>query len=188
MTTSTAFPVKLASPAQINFIESLRKDKDVPIVLGDVLSQALTGIMTSKQASVWIDTLKLLPRKPVVATPADSGYLEGVEESKYAVRSAELSMIPGLKIEGDLLFLEVRTYMGKKYIRRLHGAPGGFWRSKFTFGQARSLAAVIAGRHIEYARLFGEHYTCCGRCGAELTDQKSRETFLGPTCRKVFGL
>jgi hypothetical protein len=52
----------------------------------------------------------------------------------------------------------------------------------------KAIVETIEYDPYKYARLFGEHYTCCGSCGAPLTDNKSRELMLGPECRKKFSL
>jgi hypothetical protein len=46
---------------------------------------------------------------------------------------------------------------------------------------------IISQDPYKYAKIFGQHYSCCGSCGAELTDPVSRELQLGPECRKKFG-
>jgi hypothetical protein len=73
------------------------------------------------------------------------------------------------------------------YIRQLHGAPGSFNRSKLTADGVRAVVGTIKLDPYRYAKLFGTHYTCCGSCGAALTDERSREIQLGPECRKKFG-
>lgn len=182
--------IRPASQKQVDFINRLKDERDLGFVARDRLSRDLLDGLSVPSASYWIDRLLKSPRKataaPAAPTPVASA-LEDVEVSKYAIPTYGIQ-IPGLRFEGDLLFLEVRMFKGTKYLRQLHGSPGGFWRSRFTPAQTVALAAVIRGKHVEYARAFGEHYTCCGRCGAELTDQRSRESFLGPECRKVFGL
>lgn len=192
MATQTAFPVKAASTKQLDFIAKLRTERTLPTYQERSYTSESAAGLTSKQASYWIN--ELLSTKPnVLPAPGPVGNrqvieaLEDVELSKYAV-PARLLMIPGLEVKGDLLFLEVRRFKETTYMRRLHGAPGRFQRTRLTPSQTIALAAVIKGKHVEFARLFGEHYTCCGRCGAELTDQRSREVFLGPECRKVFGV
>lgn len=192
MATQIAFPPRPASQKQLDFIAKLRSERAPTPFTERQLTYALSTGMTSKAASGFIDNLlKADKRAPVIAGPVGNhdvrAALLDVELSKYAV-PANLLMIPGLDIKGDLLFLEVRRYKETVYMRRLHGAPGQFQRTRLTASQTIALAAVIRNKHVEYARLFGEHYACCGRCGAELTDQKSREVFLGPECRKVFGV
>jgi hypothetical protein len=110
-------------------------------------------------------------------------------KSKYAIPVDELDIAPlqGTPLTGDLLFVEVREYEKVLYMRRLTGSVGGFNRDKMPAGDVKIIADIIAANPYKYARLFGEHYACCGKCGAELTDPTSRSLFLGPECRKAFG-
>ena len=177
----------IATDRQIAYIESLVAKRDFPAAATlDVKA------LTKDQASNWISKLVRAPFKPV-ATPVAAGVagphpLDDIEVSAYAVPTAGLQ-IPGHVFRGDLAFFEVRMYKGHKFLNILTGAPGDFNRTRVRApGALSGLAAVIGGRHVEYARLFGEHFTCCGRCKAPLTDQRSRELFLGPDCRKLWGL
>ena len=90
-------------------------------------------------------------------------------------------------LTGDLLFLEIREYMGNLYMRRLTGSVGGFTRHKVPSQDSMVIMDIIAKDPYKYAKIFGQHYSCCGSCGAELTDPVSRDLQLGPECRKKFG-
>jgi hypothetical protein len=155
--------------------------------LGDIV------IDSPKAASALIDALLKAPMKPrgEVRGARDQELYEAlckVQKSKYAVPTAELIMdFFDEKVDNDLLFVEVREYEGTRYIRRLHGAPGSFNRSKLSRSDSLAVLAQITQDTYKYARLFGEHYQCCGKCGAELTDAKSRKLQLGPDCRKAWG-
>jgi hypothetical protein len=83
--------------------------------------------------------------------------------------------------------VEIREYMGNLYMRRLTGSVGGFTRWKVSNKDSIALSEIIGRDPYRYAKMFGQHYSCCGSCGAELTDPKSRELQLGPECRKKFG-
>ncbi len=112
--------------------------------------------------------------------------LSRIPVSKYAVPSETVAHVLNDPKSNDLVFFEVRVYMGTTYMRQLHGAPGHFNRSKMTPAQQQALVNTIVHDPYKYARLFGEHHRCCARCGAQLTDQKSRERLLGPECVKYF--
>jgi hypothetical protein len=77
--------------------------------------------------------------------------------------------------------------MNNLYMRRLTGSVGGFTRWKVANDDAVTLVNIIAQDPYKYTKIFGQHYSCCGSCGAELTDPISRELQLGPECRKKFG-
>jgi hypothetical protein len=187
-TTTTTYP---ASAAQSSFIASLIAKRQVP---ADTLA-AIKGTenMTSRQASAFIDLLKTMPYAPA-ATDAESPFakfmaaFEGVEDSKYAVPGAYFTIILPALSHDELVFFEVKTWKGRRYLNRLHGAPGDFTRTRFSFEDGAKVLGLLARRHVEFAQAFGAHYTVCGRCAAPLTDAESRRVHLGPECRKVWGI
>lgn len=147
-------------------------------------------VNSSSEASKLIDKLLRAPKKRG-ATPRDSELftaLSAVQKSRYAIPVSELfTDMMDEEIAGDLLFLQVSEYCGTLYLRRLHGSIGGFTRTKMSRNDSLTVLRIIATDTYKYARLFGEHYSCCGKCGAELTDERSRALLLGPDCRKEFG-
>jgi hypothetical protein len=188
MTTATISP---ASSAQLSFIESLLESRAVDPVELDVIRTNLP-FMSKKDASRCIDMLKLKPFAPKdAAVPSElQTKLASIPKSKYAIPVEELEFLEldsAASIHGDLLFLEVREYMHTLYMRRLTGSVGAFTRHKLTKNDTITLVDLIARDPYKYAKLFGLHYSCCGKCGAELTDPVSRKFQLGPDCRKVFG-
>jgi hypothetical protein len=179
----------------MNFINDLLDGRDMP---ADVYAGFKTMISSpsfdKRQASSVIDTLKAMPRK---TAPAPAGTpksllaeaLAPIPNAKYAIPVEHVDIaLKDVNINGDLLFIEVREYMGTRYVRRLTGSLGGFTRSKLTTEDTLALAKIIASDAYGYTKLFGQHYSCCGKCGAELTDPISRSLLLGPTCRQAFGV
>jgi hypothetical protein len=126
---------------------------------------------------------------PVAAgKPSLQEALSKAPKSKYAIPVEELDIaLNSTPLNGDLLFLEIREYMNNLYMRRLTGSVGGFTRWKVANDDAVTLVNIIAQDPYKYTKIFGQHYSCCGSCGAELTDPISRELQLGPECRKKFG-
>ena len=117
------------------------------------------------------------------------GALRAIPNSKYAIPVSELMTdLLDDAIHGDLVFLEVKEYMKKTYMKKLIGSVGAFTRVRPTIEDSLVFTGIISKDPYKYAKLFGEHYSCCGKCGAELTDPKSRELMLGPECRKAFSL
>ena len=180
----------LATPKQITFVSDLIAKREVAADIAARIIEAIdSGEYTRAAASSDIDTLLGAPKRASSSSPSPmQALLASVPKSKYAVPTAELA---GTDVDGDfngdLVFIELKEYMSTLYVRQLHGAPGSFNRSKMTADQVTALIAVIAADPYKYAKLFGDHYACCGSCGAELTDQRSRELMLGPECRKKFG-
>lgn len=180
-----------ASEKQIAFINDLLDTRELDdITVSSFRSQL--PVMTKKMASAAIDLLLKQPKKvervPGSPKSALQEALSKAPKSKYAIPSAELDIsLEDTPLTGDLLFIELKEYMGNLYMRRLTGALGGFTRWKVPANDSITIMNVIAQDPYKYAKLFGEHYSCCGSCGAELTDPVSRELQLGPECRKKFG-
>jgi hypothetical protein len=191
MTTTTTAVVNPASEKQVAFIISLLAERDI-----DEVSEAMIRMhlptLTKKQASGFIDILLAAPKSE---TKVLAGKKAGIQEalskapkSKYAIPADELDIVlTDTPVTGDLLFIEIREYMDNLYMRRLTGSVGGFTRWKVPNEDAVMIMNIISQDPYKYTKLFGEHYSCCGSCGAELTDPISRELQLGPECRKKFG-
>jgi hypothetical protein len=184
-----------ATPAQVNFIKDLIEQKNVRhtgramIILANITA----GKLDKAEASKVIDELKALPKVDKAAAYATGKspiqeLLNEVPKAKYAVPMDEVDLALTEKVNGDHIFVEIREYMNNVYIRRLHGAPGHFNRSRLSVADTQVLVNIIKKSPLEYTQKFGELYSCCGKCGAELTDQVSRDLKLGPTCRKEFGM
>lgn len=176
------------SDKQLTFIKTLITERDtssITIKDADTLSR--------KEASALIDVLLRQPKKPVAeafapGTNPTQEALATIPKSKYAIPAEEIDLtLEKTPINGDLLFVEVREYMKRLYMRRLTGSVGGFTRWHVATNDMLAITKLIATDPYKYTKLFGEHYACCGSCGADLTDPISRELQLGPECRKKFG-
>lgn len=183
-----------ATPKQIQFITDLIEKKN----FGDtakaitVLTKIAAKKLDKQEASKLIDELIATPARVTSTPPATmAGKLQNllgeVPKAKYAVPMDEIDLGIDETVNGDILFIEVREYMNVLYMRRLHGAPGNFNRSKLSFKDTELLINLVKKNPLKYTQLFGEVHKCCGKCGADLTDQLSRELKLGPRCRKEFG-
>lgn len=180
-----------ASEKQISFVSDLLASRECDADLYDQLVSAIhEETLDKRQASAAIDKLVNAPKKKkaVASMSPMQTLLSTIPKSKYAVPTAELiaSDFEDL-FSGDLVFLELKEFMGTLYVRSLHGAPGGFTRARIAADATEYLVKLIAVDPYKYVKLFGEHYTCCGSCGSSLTDARSRELMLGPECRKKFG-
>lgn len=182
-----------ATERQVAFINSLASERVVPAGLAESLKRG-AQFFSRADASNVIETLLAQPRAERVSF-ADSPeraeareLLEALPKSKYAVPAFHLvGALADYKLEGDLLFLEIREYRGVRYLRRLTGSVGDFTRSRLSVRDALAVLRVLSGGAREYIRLFGEHFTCCGKCGAPLTDPESRARYLGPDCARQLG-
>lgn len=183
-----------ATERQVAFINSLASERVVPAGLAETLKRG-AQFLTRAGASQAIETLLAQPRATRVAfedSPERAEareLLEALPKSKYAIPAFHLEgALADYKLEGDLLFLEIREYRNVRYLRRLTGSVGDFTRSRLSVRDALAVLRVLSGGAREYIRLFGEHFTCCGRCGAPLTTDRSRELYLGPDCAKMLGV
>lgn len=177
-----------ATAKQLSFINTLVSERQVPATI----SVSTTGLTTSG-ASELITVLLKAPRKPRPIVGADKGadaLLASIPKSKYALPFKDLAdFLVGTKTYGnDLLFLELKEFKGRRYLRRLHGSVGAFTRTRIAPADLLPILRAIEKGPLEAAQRFGEHYSCCGSCGAPLTDARSRELLLGPECRKHFGI
>lgn len=177
---------------QLSYLRNLVAQKQMPaeVRAGAELAMSQPDF-TKAQASRFIDRLSTLQDKPREARPAPAAkaHLVGLPHSKYALVRADMGSAAHLvRPDNDLGFFEVKEYRGTVYMRQLHGAPGSFNRVRVDSVDELAVAALIAKAPLEGAQRFAAHYSCCARCGAELTDQTSRELGLGPTCRAQFGL
>lgn len=188
-TTTTFIP---ASARQAEFIRTLLAERTVDATLAaSTLRELDEGKLAKSSASIVIDRLLKLPKTPraAAASRASSADFSGVPCSRYAIPAEEVEALPiDVSLHGDLLFVEIKTYQGTTYMRRLIGAPGAFSRLRMSASAVEELLSVLRDDPYRYARLFGENYSCCGKCGAELTDDESRRLMLGPVCRRAFGL
>lgn len=160
---------------------------------------------TRANASQLIERLLTMTVKPRVVAPAPArpGYVEdprnaevrellkALPASRYALKAEQIELgAPGIRLNGnDLLFVEVHEHRRTKQRRlfRVHGAPGRFSRSYIGNTDEKLLVLrTLLEAPNEAALRFADHYQCCARCSAELTDIESRRLGLGPTCVKYF--
>lgn len=189
-------PTYPASTRQTDFINDLLAKRDVPAELATAFKAVAskTGF-DSKAASGMITTLLTMPKKPEPAktwgekrTEMEKAF-ETVPDAFAAIPTVELAtLLPRLEFRGDLAFFQVRTYRKRRELFRLSGAPGAFNRYKLSMDESVALLGYLALNWNAAAIRFSDHYRVCGRCAAELTDQKSREARLGSTCRKYMSL
>jgi hypothetical protein len=180
-----------ASEKQVAFIDSLLTERELDAIQVSSF-RSMLPTLTKKQASATIDLLLRTPKRvekvPGASKSSLQEALSKAPKSKYAIPAGELDIsLEDTPLTGDLLFIEVKEYMGNLYMRRLTGSVGGFTRHRVPSQDSMVIMNVISQDPYKYAKIFGQHYSCCGSCGAELTDPVSRELQLGPECRKKFG-
>lgn len=190
MTTTTA-PAP-ATDKQVAFIQALAAERKVPEMFDETVKSILAGTRPTKSlASSTIDALLHSPRVKPSASPALAAFMSAVTDvpdGRYALPDGEISDLVHAHASGDLLFVRLRTYKKHRFIDKLVGAPGAFARVKLTLDDQTTIAGILATNPLRYAQLFGEHYRCCSRCLAELTDETSRLYSIGPVCRRYYGI
>jgi hypothetical protein len=194
--------LEVASDRQVKFLDDLMVQKAIPEVILNVFMEQKATI-SKKQASGYISMFLGFPdaevAKIVVGLSPEvearqrlfaelNEALQTIPRSKYAIPVSEL-MLDFMKkpVHGDLVFLETKEYLKRLQMNMLFGSVGAFTRVRPAVEDALAFIRIIQKEPYKYARLFAEHYKCCGKCGAELTDPRSRELMLGPDCRRAFG-
>jgi hypothetical protein len=182
-----------ATAKQTALINSLLREREVAPTQAALIQGALvSGALSVRDASGFIDALFKAPKK--LTTPTVNPWDDAnracaeLEVSFYAI-PAGLVSAQRLDLHGnDYLFVRVRNYSGKRYMSRVHGSVGHPRYSRIDPRTVVSLAALMKGRHVEFAENWHKVSGNCGRCNATLTDKVSREMGIGPECRKVFGV
>jgi hypothetical protein len=173
---------------QKSFIASLVEEREVSPEIQEALN---ASAVSKREASRIIDTLLNAPRvgpvfrsrNPIVER------LESLPLSKYAISMNEIApVLSDGAIHGEYLFVEIRKYMERTYLRRLSGSPGDFMRSRMSNEDTLAVCDVLDSDPLTYIQTFGRIYTCCGKCGAPLTDDVSRARVLGPECARQLGV
>lgn len=178
----------LMTERQKSFITSLVEEREVPSDISETLN---AGEVSKREASRIIDVLLSAPRVAPVFRERHPlvERLEALPLSKYAIPMREIApVLSENAVHGDYLFVEIRKYMERTYLRRLSGAPGDFMRSRMSNQDSFAVCDVLDQNPLEYIQTFGRVYTCCGKCGAPLTDDKSRARLLGPDCARQLGV
>ena len=173
---------------QHDFILSLLDGREVHEDFVIELNSAWDELTTAGASSV-IDSLLKMPKKKSPVTSKQSSALADLPKSYYAIPAPAVNLV--LKdevVENDYIFVVVAEYMGTRYMRKLLGNLGGFTRVKLSYRDARAVADLLSIDPLTFIQKFGELHSVCGKCGAELTDEKSRGFGFGPDCRKELGI
>jgi len=120
MTTTT----RPASDKQRDFIAKLITERVLDDAERARIETALTyDTLDVAAASETIGALLKAPKRTAATkNPAGQALLASIPKSRYAIGEVELTG-SSIQVNNDLLFVEVREYMGTLYMRRLHGAP-----------------------------------------------------------------
>ena len=202
VTTNLQSTQPFATPRQLDYLDDLVEKRAVTQQMREDYA-AKRNWLRKKEASTLIDVMLKFPIKKtdVRDMPAEQmserqklfaellNEMETFPEAKYAIPAGEVMMdLLKKPIKNDYIFCELKKYRGKLHFRQLHGAPGSFSRSTLPVEDALVFARIIKKDPYKYTSTFADIYQCCGKCGADLTDETSRALRLGPICRKGFGV
>lgn len=166
-----------ATEAQINYLVNLSAAKTPWVAQPAIIDWARTAGKFNVSAK--ISELKAM-RNAVQDTPA-TGALErhGVPAGRYAVDGAE----------GQTVFVKVdRPTEGQWADRIFVKVQAGSDLHRIPRGTADALLGKIATAGVQEAMLrYGREIGSCGHCGRVLTNEESRQSGIGPTCRSKLG-
>ena len=179
--------VKAASAKQVNFLKSLLSEKAVPTADRETIENLVSAhdpyagdvILSSKQASAYIDFLMKLPRN-AAAQDAAKQDMPDVPAGRYAVR----------RHDGEIEFFKVDRptrgkWAGYTFLARMHGENHEPIKAR---AEKLTILLLIAGDIDGAARLYGHKMNHCGFCLHDLTDKFSRFYGVGPVCRRRHGM
>ena len=202
VTTNLQKDQPFATERQLNYLDALVDKRAITQQMREDYA-AKRGSLRVKEASTLIDVMLKFPIKktdlrdmPIEQMSERQklfaelmNEMEQFPEAKYAIPAGEVMMdLLKKPINNDHIFCELKRYRGKLHFKQLHGAPGSFSRSMMPIEDALVFARIIKKDAYRYTSIFADIYQCCGKCGADLTDETSRALRLGPICRKGFGV
>jgi len=191
-----------ATPKQLQFIDTLVAERDVPEqtknTIYEIARRADASPGRGGPVSVVITQLMGMPKRQRAAAPAGAArrpsfsarLKDAVPEARYIIERCEMPIAHhGLFAGNDDIYIEVREFKGSRYLRQLHGAPGDFNRSKPSAAdQGAIVDALIAVGPLVATQRYSTRHRVCSCCAAPLTDDLSVQLGLGPVCRQRFAL
>lgn len=165
-----------ASEKQIVLIHSLLKDREVPTVNAEMVSEELAeGVLSKGEASKRIDFLLKCPKKGKVVAPKNFPPGAPVVEAQegYYVR------------EGEVFKVIISKSSGKPYAKQMVVKNAGTKNASGTWVYAPGIAKELATLKVltaAEAGVIGKKTGACMICGRTLTKNASIEAGIGPVC------
>jgi hypothetical protein len=188
MTTATLSP---ASEKQVAFLTRLagERDHDIP-ALHALIAQAEEGTIGKKSASLAIDILLGLPRKPIVHADGDAlteGYysLNGDTYKIVKAKHSDNLYAKVLRAERECEGHADGPVMGEDFY-----CDGTCQPARASWEYVPGGMRVMAGATrltVEEAAERGHLLGCCVICAKTLTTPQSVALGIGPVCRKRLG-
>lgn len=119
----------------------------------------------------------LREKKPADASQGDPTEKE-VPNSRYAIENER----------GEITFYQATTWQGRRYLKRLVGAPGEFVKYPVDPATRAKVWAILKANPAQAAKLFSRKFTICACCAAPLSLLCSRATGFGEKCAENLGV
>lgn len=166
---ATTKPVDGPTDKQLDFIANLERQR----AFDPAVKPELT---TKKQASGWIDFLQQQPRRTASAKAVGKG-LPG--EGFYMLQQ----LVDG-GVHLSIVKVQIAKHgSGNVYAKRLDPITGRFEYESGLINRMDGARNMTP----EDAKMYGDLYGRCFKCGAELTDEQSIARGMGPVCAAKMG-
>jgi hypothetical protein len=190
-TPPTGTPVVAPSQKQIDYYNSLVKDKNLTDQQRQYLSTSLLTLTRQQVSSTiqWLVGLPWMPRQtaPVVTQPTSApttpktAMYPTINQGYYAVVDPA---------DNTLRFFQVRKpskgkWMGWTFLNAVSGGNKLPMRDR---AERERIFSEIEKNPLDALKRFGQEIGQCGHCLRQLTDADSRQFGIGPVCRKGMGL
>jgi hypothetical protein len=165
------------SDKQINFINKLLNERDVPEQTRAVVNASLQQPLDTKAGSVIIDNL--LKFRPAVQPPVVE--LDGM----YMTPAGVIYKVQKTRNGNGHLYAKKLVLTAVPEIEWFEGEP----THKVTFEYEAGAVTRLRPEWkmtVEQAKEFGALYGTCCACGRTLTNELSIDLGIGPICRKNF--
>jgi len=165
--------IETATPKQIDYLQSLMRDRDVDALTVSRIDDAIAAHSLTKQlASECIRDALQCAKRPLA-------------QERVNLAMAELTHGMYRK-DGTIFKVQIAVHgSGRLYAKRLVLNSDGGVHFEYAAGAVRMLT-IQDRMSIEDAKAFGVLYGTCCVCGRTLTDEVSIANGIGPVCAKRY--
>lgn len=178
------------TPSQKSYLLDLINSREMSDKERREAVKRITGGLTKREASAWIDRALALPKQSSEYTRRGIT-MPKVDDGRYAVMVWE--RIAGDDVE-TLKFFKVKTpdegrWQGFTFLDAGRGGAHGDlqWTPVKDLEYKMKILGLIEKDPKAAGMRFGQEIGVCCRCGRSLTDITSRELGIGPDCREMAG-
>ena len=112
-------------------------------------------------------------------------YFRDIPAGRYALQHSKTGRVRFFQVDQPA---EGSKWGDFTFIKALSGAPGDFRKTLIRGQEADMFLWAIKADPLAAMTFFGKETKHCGKCGASLSDEVSRERGFGPDCAKALGL